>query len=262
MCYKQKFFTSARIMSIFAFFVLIIASIMSYNHTPISYVIFPKPEITVFIINITCAILCIFSIINPQNYKLQCSVFFVQGITTSLTNYPILGIFLYLCFLVLAFCHGFFKTHAVKKFSLFAGIWLIGCLFYAYECYVKYSSRWIWIALLQLFISIFFFSFYLAIYRKLESLLIPLIPTKQVIKTNLELPEPGSELELARLGLTSRQTNLLKEYLKSQCNYEELSREFMISKSTVKKDMADIFVKFGVSNIKELQILLIQYVIK
>lgn len=262
MSYKENFFSPARTMSFFALLVLITASVMSFNHTPSIYVVFPKPEIFVFAINLLCTVCCVFSIVYPKDYRLQCKILFVQGITTALTNFAILGIFLYDSFIILLFCNGGLKTKTKQKLSIIFGIWFVVCMLYGYECYINYHKYWIYLFLLQILLTAFSFSFYMCIYKKLESLLIPLVPQKKITCKNIDLPEPGNEIELSRLGLTSRQAELVKEYLKSQSSYEELSKKFFISKSTVKKDMADTFVKFGVSNIKELHILLIQYVIK
>lgn len=262
MAYKQKFFTPDRTMSFFAMLVLLTASILSYNRTPSSYVVFPVPEKTVFAINLLSTICCVYAIIFPKDFRLQRGILFVQGITTSLTNYPILGIFLYGSYITLLFCNGGFKTKAMQKGLVILGIWFAVCLLYGYECYVNFPRQWIYLALLQIFLSTFFFSFYLCIYKKLESLLIPLAPQKKITCKNIKLPEPGSELVLERAGLTLRQSKLVKEYLKNQPSYEDLSHQFYVSKSTVKKDMADVFVKFGVSNINELHLLLVQYVVK
>ena len=56
--------------------------------------------------------------------------------------------------------------------------------------------------------------------------------------------------------------NLVLEYIDSKKSYSELSRQFNISLSTVKKDMTEIFEKFDVQNIRDLHILLIQYFVK
>ena len=55
---RQRFFTPARIMCFLSSFALIIAAITSYNHEPSSFVIFPNPKISVFVINSVCALIC------------------------------------------------------------------------------------------------------------------------------------------------------------------------------------------------------------
>ena len=63
-------------------------------------------------------------------------------------------------------------------------------------------------------------------------------------------------------GLTKRQINFLKDYMYTKLSYKEIAEKYVVSISTVKKDMADIFCKFNVKNINELYFLLSQFVIK
>lgn len=249
-------------MCFLASFALIMAAAASFNHEPSSYVIFPNPKISVFVINSVCALICICLTVFPQNVVLQCSIVFIQAITTTLTNYEMLGTFLYAAFIILCFCNGFFKTKLKEKIVAIIFVWFIVLILYGYEAFQKNHSRWIFNFLLQFSISVFFFGFYFYVYKKLESLLTTLVPAKPLHKSSIELPATGTVLYLSKYNLTDRQIKLVMEYLESNSNYEALSRMFYISKSTVKKDMTEVFSKFGVSNLKELHILLLQYIVK
>lgn len=259
---RQRFFTPARIMCFLSSFALIIAAITSYNHEPSSFVIFPNPKISVFVINSVCALICICLTIFPHNVVLQCSILFIQAITTTLTNYEMLGTFLYAAFIILCFCNGFFKTKLKEKISAIIFVWFIVLILYGYEAFQKNHSRWLFNFLLQFSISVFFFGFYFYVYKKLETLLTTLVPAKKIPATSIQLPKTGTDLHLSNYNLTNRQIRLVMEYLKSNSNYEALSKMFYISKSTVKKDMTEVFSKFGVLNLKELHILLLQYIVK
>ena len=60
-------------------------------------------------------------------------------------------------------------------------------------------------------------------------------------------------------GLTKRQINFLKDYMYTKLSYKEFAEKYVVSISTVKKDMTDIFSIFGVQNKNELTLLLSQY---
>lgn len=109
--------------------------------------------------------------------------------------------------------------------------------------------------------SLFFFAFYFYVYKKLETLLIPLT-TAIPQNPNIKLPPKGTSLHLSNYGLTERQIDLVMEYISSQKSYSQLANQFRVSTSTVKKDMSEVFEKFQVQNLKELHILLLQYFVK
>ncbi|MBQ5999049.1 MAG: hypothetical protein IJL70_06220 [Treponema sp.] len=259
---KQKIFTAARAMCFFAAIVLTIGSVMSFNHTPHLHTIFPKPEITIFLINATSAALCYFLVIKPSNFYIQALIIFIQAITTTLTGFETLGTFLYESAIILCFCNGFFKNHIKIKIITLILIWLLVLIGFGYTIIYNNPERGKSLLVLECAITVFFFSFYFYIYKKLESLLKVLVPAKKVHFSNLNLPQPGSVLNLNKYGLSERQIKLTMEYLHTEDNYETLSKKFFISKSTVKKDMSEVFYKFGVSNVNELHLLLLQYIVK
>ena len=251
-------------MCFFGAVVLTIASVMSFNHAPSTVPVIPKPEFSIFIINATCALFAFLLVLFPTNWKLQAAILLIQSISTPLTGYEVLGTFLYAAFIILCFVNGFFKTHFYKKNIAFSLIWifvLIGYGFYSFancECY----KRCFYSLTLEIAVSVFFFGFYYYVYKKLESLLVTLVPAKAGKKTNQNLPEAGTTLHLSDFDLTERQIKMIMEYLATQKSYPEMSRQFNTSVSTIKKDMRIIFECFNVSNLKELHILLLQYIVK
>lgn len=240
---------------------------MSYNHTPTHLTVIPKPEYTIFFINAISAILALLLCIFPKNWQAMVSLLLFQSISTTITGYDTLGTFLYSGCIILCFCNGFFKKSLKIKILGFILIWalvLAGYGFYAiHNQDPEFNGiRGVYRLLLEIAVSIFFFGFYFYIYKKLEVLLVTLVPAKTVINTNEKLPAAGSTIYLSEFNLTERQAKLVLEYLATQKNYEALSEQFFISKSTVKKDMTEVFEKFSVTNLKELHILLLQYIVK
>lgn len=251
-------------MCLFAFFVLCVASAMSFQHHPAHFSVVPKPEYTIFAINSLSAAFCLFLIIKPDNWKTQCSLLFIQSVFTTLTGYDTLGTFLYAAFIILLFVNGFFKRHLKEKISILCLIWAAVCI--GYGLYAinneEFGGRGIYRFMLQVAVSVFFFGFYYFIYKKIEILLVTLVPAKALPNNGIKLPALGTELHLSDYNLTERQIKLVLEYLNTQKNYEALGEQFFISKSTVKKDMTEVFDKFGVTNLKELHILLLQFIVE
>ena len=260
----KKVITPGRVMCFFGMLVLIVASVMSYNHTPAHLSIIPKPESTIFAINTLSAFLAFMLVIFPENWMAACLLMFLQSITTTLTGYDTLGTFLYAGFVILLFVNGFFKSMLKTKITVLILIWILVLSGYGYYALnnTDFGSRGIYRLALEISVSIFFFGFYYYVYKKLEALLVTLVPAKPVQISNLNLPVPGSDLHLADFNLSERQIKLVLEYLSSEKSYSELGEQFFISTSTVKKDMTEVFNKFGVSNIKDLHILLLQYIVK
>lgn len=254
-------------MCFFATLVLAIASVMSFNHKPVHMTVIPNPQYTIFGINSLSALFALILVIFPTSWKTMASLLLFQSISTTLTGYDTLGTFLYSGCIILCFCNGFFKTRLKLKILIFIIIWMLVLAGYGFYALNNDNPEFIGIRglyrlILEIAISIFFFGFYFYIYKKLEVLLVTLVPAKNVMNTNEKLPKPGSTLYLSDFNLTERQTKLVLEYLNTQKNYEALSEQFYISKSTVKKDMTEVFEKFSVTNLKELHILLLQYIVK
>lgn len=253
-----------RIFCFLGMIVLITASVMSFNYKPTKISIFSKPEYTVFAINSISAFLAFLLVLFPDNYKAQVFILAIQSVSTTCTGFDTLGIFLYSAAIIILFVNGFFKVHLKEKISVVIFLWMLiltGYSFFVLKNY-NFSKRSLCRIALEFSVSFFFFGFYFYIYKKLESLLTTLVPVKTVSNSKLTFPKIGSTLHLSDYGLTDRQIKLVLTYLTTQKNYEALSEQFFISKSTVKKDMSNVFYKFDVSNLKELHILLLQYIVK
>ena len=245
---------SERCLFIFAFLVLLTASIISYYSEPSEYTILPYPSITVPILNTSCALLCFILIFIPENFICEILILTIQSINTTLTGYETLGTFLFTMILVICFINGFFKTHLKIKVGILLSLWLIvilGVIPYGWNRFF-----------LEIAITSFFLGFYVYVYYKLKHLLESFVPVKVLPNRILKLPQPGSQLKLSSLGLSERQIKLVEDYLQTGDSYSKLAEKHYISTSTVKKDMTDVFSILGVKNLKEMHILLLQYDIK
>lgn len=255
---KQKF-SAARVMCFFAFLVLLCAAVMSFKHPREKTTVIPKQDITVFCINALSAATALFLIIKPSIWQAQVSLLFVQAVSTTLTGYNTLGTFLYSAFIILCFANGFFKTRVRLKITCILLAWIAVLVGYGYYA-LQWGMRGIMYIHISVATSLFFFAFYFYVYKKLEILLIPLttvIPTQDI-----DLPPKGTFLYLSKYKLSERQIDLVLEYIKSQKSYTQMANQFHISTSAIKKDMSAVFEKFHVKNVKELHILLLQYVVK
>ena len=242
------------IIMIFTAFVLLTAatilSIINDNDIP---TIIPFHTITVPIINGLSAFACFILFFIKTNIPIQCGILFVQGICTSLTGYEVLGAFLYSSMLIILFCDGYFVTNAKRKITFFIIFWIITVL-----SLLPFSlQRFI----LELLVSAFFAGFYSHIYKKLESHLSVFIPFHTGIENMMNLPERGSEINLQDFKLTERQIILLKEYMEHRTSYKDMAEKYILSLSTVKKEMACICSAFKVKNMQDLYFILSQYVI-
>ncbi len=256
---KQKF-SAARVMCFFAFLVLLCAAVMSHKHPREKTTIIPYQDVSVFVINSVSAAIAFVLTFKPSIWQAQVFLLFIQAATTTLTGYNTLGTFLYSAFIILCFANGFFKTKVRLKISCIILAWVAILVGYGYYA-VQWGTRGIMYIHISVATSLFFFAFYFYVYKKLESLLVPLVPAKPQ-KSDIKLPPKGTTLHLSKYGLTERQIDFVMEYLSSQKVYKELADQFYVSISTVKKDMTEIFEKFNVKNIKDLHILLLQYLVE
>ena len=256
---KQKF-SAARVMCFFAFLVLLCAAVMSYKHPREKTTVIPKQDVTVFCINLVSAATALFLTFKPSVWQAQVSLLFIQAVSTTLTGYNTLGTFLYSAFIILCFANGFFKTRTRLKITCILLAWVAVLVGYGYYA-VQWGVRGIMYIHISVATSLFFFAFYFYVYKKLETLLIPLT-TAIPQNPNIKLPPKGTPLHLSNYGLTERQIDLVLEYISSQKSYSQLANQFRVSTSTVKKDMSEVFEKFQVQNLKELHILLLQYFVK
>ena len=235
-----------------SFLILITASILSLFMTPTEGTILPYPQYTVPFFNFLCAALCLSLLFFKNKNLIEYLILAIQSFSTTITGYETLGAFLFTAFFLLLFCNGFFKTKLKRKIFSLMLAWFIICL--------SVLAFGIYRFILQIVTTLFFFSFFVFIYNKLSNHLSIFLPTK--ISTSVVLPKPGEELILSNYGLTERQVSMVKDYLEKQSSYTQLGNKYNISPSTVKKDMQKVFTLLGVRDLKNLHILLLQYIVK
>lgn len=256
---KSKIFTSDRIMMIGGFVILSTASFISLTKNINQNTIIPYPSVTVPVMNVSSAVMAFFLIFFPNFTKLCYSVFFIQSINTILTGYEFLGIFLYYGMITLMFCNGEFKTKIREKMTVFLIVLII--LIFGIIPYGGYEKF-----LLSFSEAVFFFGFYFCIYKKLESQLSSIFPAyhdlNKITLSSRNLPSTGSELNLLNYGLSERQCKFVLDNLLENSNYSDLSEKYYVSLSTVKKDMCEVFKKFGVDNLESFRLLMMQYKIR
>lgn len=246
---KKKF--STYIMIFFSTLILTTATLISYFHEPVVGTIIPAPGITIPIMNTLCALISFSMFFCPNIYPLEIFLGFTQSVCTTLTGYETLGTFLFCATIILLFCNGFFKTNHKRKIYTLMIFWIIiiqGVLPFGIDRYF-----------LEIAVSLFFAGFYYYIYLKLADSLSTFVPAKIVANTKVTLPPPGSEISLEDFNLNERQILLIKSYMKHSYSYAQMAQKYNISTSSVKKAMSEAFNVFGVKNIKELHILLLQY---
>lgn len=184
--------------------------------------------------------------------QLQYAVLLIQSVNTMCIGMDLLSMFIYSTLILLLFCNTFFRTYRTQKRIVLFVLWFLISLCILPFGFYRFCRT--------LAISFFEFAVYCNVYYKLERLLLPCV--SQPTLENLNLPPKGEVIHLSDFGLTERQIKLVLFYLKNNSSYKELSDEFIISKSTVKREMVAAFSKFNVTNQKDLHILLMQYIVK
>ena len=107
--------------------------------------------------------------------------------------------------------------------------------------------------------SCFCFAFYFWIYRILKAKFSCFIPKNVTNNKTITGKAAGSVISLSTYNLNDRQSSFVLENLYNKMSYKEISEKYFVSISTVKKEFAEVFKIFNVSNIEELRILLLQY---
>ena len=186
-----------------------------------------------------------------KNFYVMISIFMIESELTILTNYEELGIFFFYAALILILCKDLFVHKPRKRvFRLFI-IHLI-TLILSYTHGITYMF-------ISISYSIFCFAFYLWIYFSLKAKLSCLIP-QNVRENNAVIGKPaGSAISLSDYDLNERQRMFVLENLQNKLSYKEISEKYFVSISTVKKNFAEVFKIFEVSNIEELRLLLLQF---
>lgn len=205
---------------------------------------------TIPIINTASALACLLALVKTEWHGLQYAVLFIQAVSTILTGYETLGIFLYSSLIILLFCNRFFVKNRYLKAAVLGGIWLITIL-----GLIPFG----WPRVILAYTTVFFFcTFYYFIYKKMERMLVQLLPPSKV-RTSVSLPEPGTQIDLKDFGLSERQIQFVGDYIKCGISYNDLSEKYMVSLSTVKSEMAKAMRQFGVKSKEDMRILLLQY---
>ena len=241
-------------MIFFAMLVQIIASVISITIEDFSKAFLPHFDIVVPIVNISCSTICLFLLIKPKFRFLQSVVLFLQGITMTLNNLIFLGVFLYCLGIVLLFCYGYIKTQNIKKNFLFT-IPILLCFFLILPT-SKSSFFMAWA------FSLFILCSYFHLYNTIKNSIFDLFPFLSGKISSRDMPETGSSIKLSDYGLSERQIDILRKYLQDSSSYKELAETFLISESSIKKEMATICKNMGVKNTDILSILLQQYKIE
>ncbi|MCR4954216.1 MAG: hypothetical protein K6A43_09095 [Treponema sp.] len=249
---KKRFFTEERILSLGGFIILTAAAIISFIVDAETKTLLPYPKILVPIINTSSAIAALVYFIFPQLRLLAYIILIVQGLSTMITGYETLGVFLFTALGIFSFCNGDLRIKFRLKITVYLTLWFIslfGILPFGIARFILAMAE-----------SILFITFYFCIYKKLAKLLAPISPVLNSIPyIKINLPEPGKTVYLCDYDLNERQQKFIYDNLKLKSNYHDLSEKYFVSTSTVKKEMVDAFNKIGVTNLEELRLLFMQY---
>lgn len=215
---------------------------------PLSYHGHPFTSILLPIMHGLCLLGGIYSIIKPK-MQILVSILLIESFLTILTAYEQLGIFFFYAAIILIIIYDQFSKKSVVK----AHILLI---FHFIAITLMYTHGWSK-TFIAYFTSFFYATFYSCIYKYLKSEFC-IIPAN-VSENNLLKVGRGNKINLSEYKLTERQINLIIDTINLNLSYKDLSEKYFISISTVKKDFAEVFKIFNVTNINELKILLMQF---
>ena len=149
-----------RLMCASACIIQALAFYISLNHEAFKSTIIPFPNIVIPTLNITTSVLCLFLTFFPKFSYLKISILFVQSVATTLNELEILGTFLYAAAIILLFCDRFFKIKVKRKIIILSVIWFLvslGTIPFGLYRFLRVVA-----------LSLFFITFYLSIYFRLE----------------------------------------------------------------------------------------------
>ena len=246
-------FNSERVVAVVGLVFLLIAAIASlfFKGAPTSIIHkIADTKIVIPVVHFICVGLTIVHVIKPRPCLLI-TILLIESELTVLTNYEELGIFFFYAAVIYILCTDILSNKSKKPLRIMFAVHMCTLL-------LNYGHGWKYL-LIDLGYSLFCFTFYLWIYSILKAKFSCLIP-KNVRENNAIIGKPaGSVIKLSDYNLTERQSTFLIEHIHNKKSYKELSDQYFVSISTVKKIFADIFKIFDVSNIEELRLLLIQY---
>ena len=258
---KEKWINSERVVSISAFFFLVVAVILGIVQNGFKDSILeliPHSEnviLTNYIIPIVHSISCIwcfYQIFRPSIFG-ECGIMFIESALTILTGTEQLGIFLFygaVClFRIATIDHP--RSKKLFIFTVFSHfIFLLTTLTHSWQRYLMCTAS-----------SVFYLAFFLWMSHLLKLRFSYFLP--HVVQSSKVIKEaPGEVLHLRDYGLTERQIKITQDYIHNKISYKELAEKYITSLSSIKKDFSIIFQKFGVSSIQEMNVLLIQYQIE
>jgi len=177
-------------------------------------------------------------------------VLVIESTMAILTNNPMIALILFISFIVLAYCFGFFKEKIKQKCI---GLIIYWFLILNFLLIIDKRSYF-----LSLGASLYFLFFFQYIFHVLETKFSTYLNADA--KLNYSLPQPGSELHLSDLDISDREKQIIKA-LRQDKGYQQISEEIYYSVSTVKKDVSHICDYFMVREVNELKRLLFQYII-
>lgn len=246
-------FNSERVVAVVGLIFILVSAITSlfFQGAPTSIIQkIADTKIVIPIVHFFCVALTIIYVITLKPFLLL-SVLLVESELTILTNYEELGIFFFYAAVIYILCTDFLTNKSRKPIRFLFVVHVITLL-------LNYGHGWKYV-FIDIGYSSFCFAFYLWIYTILKAKFSCLIP-KNVRENSTIIGKPaGSVIKLSDYNLTERQSTFLIEHIHNKKSYKELSDQYFVSISTVKKIFADIFKVFDVSNIEELRLLLIQY---
>jgi len=252
---KNSYFIE-RIVAITGFLFLLLAFISSFlvpedPNSILGY--FTNTQTIVHIVHGVCAAICFFLIFKP-NITFYLVILFTESVLNIITSYEQMGIFFFYSFLILAFLKGYYKKHLSTKI-------IITFFVHISSIILSFPHGWINVYI-SLGTSVFFFTFHIWIIKILKeqySCFLPETVSNSLVLSNVR---KGDVISLTEYGLTGRQISLVIDYIYKQSSYKELSQQYGIGISTVKREFTIVFKIFGVSKIDELKMLLLQYQIK
>ena len=245
--------SSERVVAVVGLIFLIIAAITSVLYNGDKNSIIEKVADTSIVIpavHFICVALAFVYLISLNPY-IMISVLMIESELTILTNYEELGIFFFYATVIFLICSDIMATKSKKVVIILFVIHVITLLL-TYTHGVKSM-------LVAMGYSCFCFAFYFWIYRILKAKFSCFIPKNVTNNKTITGKAAGSVISLSTYNLNDRQSSFVLENLYNKMSYKEISEKYFVSISTVKKEFAEVFKIFNVSNIEELRILLLQY---
>lgn len=238
-------------MLFFVMLVQVVGLIISLTIEDFSHSFLPYPHYTVPIVNCIGSCIAVFIFLFPRFKLLQSVSFFLFGILMTLNDLLFLGVLLYSQGFVLLFCNKYLEKNNRRKICIILAVWLCALLLIISQSIYKFC--------MAVSYSLFLGFFYAYVYFAIRQSLLSLFPITAQSLSSKELPELGTTLFLNQFEFTERQEKIVLEFSKNYASYKELADSIGTSESTIKREMTEIFEKFGVRNATELRVLLSQY---